>query len=335
MIKNKHLENIFRGKFSLKDQKKAEAYFQNPDLDEEVKNALEEQWTSFEEDKSQEINLDHVFYKLFFEIKQQEGKRSKLAPIMRYCAVFLVGAFLAGGVYFWNANFSSSAPIASIEFFSPEGMRSKFKLPDGTEGWLGHHSSLHYKLNKSKEREVSVDGQAYFDVFPDTEKPFVVSSPLGYKVCVKGTRFNLNSYSVENNFELVLEEGSVVVKNEKELIDKLSPNEKLSYDNSTGQFSKSIVIPTDFTAWKDGQLILNYEPFEQSCKKIGHFYNVEFLNIPEELKSETVRLILRDESLEEALYIMTLLYPVKYEVIDRERLTDNSYSKRKINLKMN
>ncbi|MFV0345651.1 MAG: FecR family protein [Bacteroidales bacterium] len=334
IVDRKHIDKIFRGGFSLKDKKIVEEYFKDASLDEDVKKIVEEQWDNFEHDEHDITDLEHIFYKIFFEIRNSKRQGSRgLAFFLKRIAVVLVVLLLLGGAFYWGAMSSSDTKTLSVEFHSPEGMRSQFKLPDGTTGWLGHNSDLRYEVD-GKTRLVHMDGQAYFDVAHSEDSAFVVCSPMGYDVRVHGTNFNVNSYSVENNFEVVLEEGSVSVESGNKLIDIIKPNEKISYDNSKASFSKSLVSPSDYTAWKDGRLSINYEPFEQSCEKIGRFYNVEFGNIPDELKTQNVRLILEGESLEEALHIITQLYPVKYKITDRMKLDDGSYSKRKVIISM-
>ena len=78
--------------------------------------------------------------------------------------------------------------------YVPAGQRVKLTLQDGTEVWLNSQTKLTYPaLFSGKERRVTVDGEAFFDVAKNPEKPFIVSSQ-GVEMKVLGTKFNVHSY---------------------------------------------------------------------------------------------------------------------------------------------
>ncbi|MFV0505923.1 MAG: FecR family protein [Bacteroidales bacterium] len=333
-IDRKHIDRIFSGEFGLKDHKKLEEYFLSIGMEGGVKQIIEEQWRNFEQDESSETSLEHVFYRILLDIQSSEVKTgNRFANYFKRIAVVFIIILLFGGAFYWGRISSSDMRLATFEIHSPKGMRSSFKLPDGTHGWLGYSSHLRYE-EEGKKRIVHLDGRAYFDVWHSKDSTFVVSSPLGYSICVLGTNFNVNSYSEENNFEVVLEKGSISIENRGQLVDRLRPNEKISYDKESGELIKSVVTSSHYTEWKDGKLSIDNEPFEQACKKIGVFYNVEFEDIPDALKSKNVRMVLQNEPLDEALHIIALLYPVRYTITDRVKLESGSYSKRKVILRM-
>ncbi len=83
-------------------------------------------------------------------------------------------------------------------------------LPDNTIVYLNGGSELKYKLNQENNREVYLEGEAWFDVEKDKTKKFVVHTPY-YDVNVHGTEFNVKAYVEDNQVATTLEEGSVSI----------------------------------------------------------------------------------------------------------------------------
>ena len=93
----------------------------------------------------------------------------------------------------------------------PAGQRINITLVDGTNVWLNARTSLSYPVKFGKNnRQVVLDGEAYFDVTKDKSKPFIVQTD-NYNVEVLGTKFDVNAYSETGEFETTLMSGSVKV----------------------------------------------------------------------------------------------------------------------------
>jgi transmembrane sensor len=112
------------------------------------------------------------------------------------------------------------------------GSRSKVQLPDGTTVWLNTDSRLTYKVN-TRDREVQLTGEAYFDVAKDKNHPFRVHTS-SVDIFVLGTAFDVRSYNNEHNTEASLFQGSVEVtlrnNPDKKII--LHPDEKITVHNN-------------------------------------------------------------------------------------------------------
>ena len=113
----------------------------------------------------------------------------------------LTFSFLYNKTEYWT---DSSCKLS----YSSLSGKSKIILPDSSVVWLNSGSSLRYAVNFFENREVDLSGEALFDVTKDSRHPFVVSTS-GVKVRVHGTRFNVNSYSKEENILVTLFQGSV------------------------------------------------------------------------------------------------------------------------------
>lgn len=154
------------------------------------------------------------------------------------------------------------------------GETYRLRLPDGSLVWLNAASSLTYAfaLNEHGERQVKLNGEAYFEIAKDKAHPFVVTTDR-QQVKVLGTHFNVNSYSDEPKVLTTLLEGSVKVsQSETGNYKLLKPNEQAILLN--GNFKTIPINPEDAIAWKNGLFTFGDESLENIMKRVARWYNV-------------------------------------------------------------
>lgn len=223
--------------------------------------------------------------------------------------------------------------ILDIEFISQTGFRNQFKLPDGTTGWLGYGSKLDYHVDKNNQRIISLNGIAFFDVAHREKQAFIVKTPAKLDIEVLGTRFNVSSYAEEHSCEIVLEDGSVRLNLQDRKVEEMVPNERAVYHSKNNTIEKTKVNARDYVAWKDGRLVLLDVSLDETCMKLSRFYNVEFDLQVKDADHQKVRLILENETLEDALELLAMIVPVSYQIEERKIQDNNRYSKKKIIIK--
>lgn len=160
----------------------------------------------------------------------------------------------------------------------PHGSSSKILLNDSSVVWLNAGSSLIYPSKfGSKNREVVLFGEAFFDVAKDAKKPFVVQTSA-LEITVLGTKFNISAYPEDRIIQTVLEEGSVAIRKikrtnrDKEII--LKPNQLASYDKTT-KLSEIKNVNTEFyTSWTNGLLTFENRDFNRIVKAVERYYNI-------------------------------------------------------------
>lgn len=160
----------------------------------------------------------------------------------------------------------------------PYGNRSKVILSDNTVVWLNAGSRLIYpSVFKDKTREVTLFGEAFFDVTENKEKPFVVKT-TSVEVKVLGTEFNISAYPEENVVQTVLKEGSVSVRRnnaglfEKEIL--LKPNQMASFNKNTNETKIHDVDAGYYTIWTKGLLSFDQIDLNRIIKKVERYYNI-------------------------------------------------------------
>lgn len=161
----------------------------------------------------------------------------------------------------------------------PFGKRSNILLSDGTRVWLNSGSRLVYPpVFDRKNREVFLEGEAYFEVSKDAHKPFYVRTEA-FRVRVLGTKFVVQAYKNESVQNAVLLEGKVSLAQNGELFSKeyeLSPNQKGAFSGEeTGFEITDIEDAQNYIAWTNGYLSFENEDIISLSKKISRYYNLE------------------------------------------------------------
>lgn len=138
-----------------------------------------------------------------------------------------------------------------------------FVLPDGSKVWLNAGSKLKFSDQFDKKlRAVTLeDGEAYFDIKHDTEKPFIVYAGKT-KTQVLGTAFVVRSYKSLSQTQITVIRGKVGVMNSvdaKKQAVFLLPNDQAMFDAGSGKFEKTHIDAEDFTSWTTGRLKINNE----------------------------------------------------------------------------
>lgn len=159
--------------------------------------------------------------------------------------------------------------------YVPAGQRMNIVLPDGTSVWLNARTTIQYPLNFNRKiRQVKLDGQAYFDVAKNPNKPFIVQTKM-FDVEVVGTQFDVEAYSDKDQFETALMQGSVKLvcrkKPEKTLM--LKPDCKAFLEH--GELKVQPLEDYNAYRWKEGLLCFTNETFAAIMKDFEKYYEVK------------------------------------------------------------
>jgi len=274
--------------------------------------------------------------------------KSFFIPFLKIAAL-IIFVFASGFfAYRFFISGNSSDTISYSEYNVPRGSRSHIFLPDGTSVWLNAGSSLKYnQLFGQDKREVSLEGEAYFEVVRNEKIPFIVKASEA-TVKVLGTTFNVKAYPDENFIETTVVQGKVQVsspqtRNEGQELILLLANQKvkilkeqsvnelpqLQKNNidTTGDIAKKItpvainkvdfssnIIPQVYTSWKDSQWIIEREQLKDLAVKIERRYNVRVVFRDIELKEFVFSGKLKDESLEQVLQAISSAAPIEYSI---------------------
>jgi transmembrane sensor len=197
---------------------------------------------------------------------------------------------------------------------TPRGGQYRVELADGTVVWLNAASSLKYPLAfDGDQRDVTLDGEAYFEVSHQIKKPFIVHSQ-GQQVTVLGTTFNISTYAGTGVTTLL--EGKVEIKNIASAQKKmLAPGQQAVVSNSTIQI-QTLPDVSDYAAWKDGYYIRTGVTLSEVLPELERWYDVAFV-IDQQTTTRAYIALDRNAKLSTVLEALTLNYGVKFKVEGR------------------
>jgi transmembrane sensor len=226
------------------------------------------------------------------------------------------------------------------------GSKSKIQLPDGSQVWINSGSKLTYAgMMKGLTREVTLDGEAYFDVVKDAVHPFIVHTS-GIDIKVLGTAFNVKAYKIEPTIEATLIHGSIEVTNRNQPdapAIMLKPREKLVFSNDIymvrKNVSKAISLPgvneghpssilitplkrniadssISETAWIYNKLSFEDKSFEELAKDMERWYNVKFTFRNKKIAQFHFTGSFINETIEQVLEALRFSVNFKYTITD-------------------
>ena len=312
--------------------------FSEGESNENLKQQLFVEWEKLKDDDIQagEHDLETVIDRIhhIIRLKELEQRRKPLKRVISFyikVAAIILLPLIAGTVIFSifkrnNLNYTGSTSDATI--YAPMGSRVSFNLPDGTKGMLNSGSYLSYSVPFGNKRNVSLVGEAWFEVKSNPDNPFSISAGNS-TVKVTGTRFNLIACPSGNYVDLVLDEGKLEFKNinSGEFI-TLNPSERLVVHD--GDLRKSLVDPEKYHAWTDGRLVFKNDTMAEVVRRLERWYNVKISIADEELEKYSFRATFQDDSIEEVLKFLALTSPIGYKITPGSLNPDGYYRKKEI-----
>jgi ferric-dicitrate binding protein FerR (iron transport regulator) len=318
-----------------------EDFFSHGHENQNLKLHLEQDWRNvLQEEQTDDADLNTILDRVHHLIWKKESQKRKtlvrrIASLyMKIAAVLLIPLIIAGSIYVYYLS-SSSRIVAdqqvSALIYAPIGSRVSFNLPDGTKGWLNSGSKLTYSLPFNKNRKVAIEGEAWFDVFHNEEKPFEICAGKSI-IKVLGTSFNISAYPEEDYVEVVLQNGKVEFS-DKSLAEQviLNPSERLFLKDN--KLELNLVDPSKYKGWTDGKLIFRGDNMAEVARRIERWYDVKVVIEDDDLLKYSFRATFVDDSLEDVLNLIGIASMIDYKVLPRRQLSDGTYEKEKIILK--
>ena len=255
-------------------------------------------------------------------LEQENQKKQevfKLRSVLRYAAAIVGVMVLAAGLAYWFRNKAEELVVAS----AAHGQVREMLLPDGTKVWLNQSSVLKYpRAFEGKERHVYLDGEAYFEVARNHEKPFMVKSPA-MDVRVLGTSFNIKCRPDNSFAETTLIEGEVEVKDKS---DKgritLLPGQKAVLNRVTGRMQVKQVDPKMEIVWHNDLIPFEKSSIFQIAAALERFYGVKIILSPDVDSTNTYSGVLKKkDNIESVLNSLRNSIPFNYKTVSYTHLT--------------
>ena len=231
------------------------------------------------------------------------------------CAIALV---LLNVGYLAYQNIDLSKPVYK-EVCSLKGERLVVLLEDGTRVWLNADSKLVYPEQFAKDkREVSLVGEAYFEVKKDISKPFMVQADE-MNIRVTGTSFNVSGYPTDSVVTTTLDEGGIVISYpyaEKSGTYQMAPGQTAIYEKGSRlcKVMKNEYYK-DASVWKENKLIFRNAPLEEVLTTLSRQFDVSFDIRSEKIAAFTYNFTCKLNNLSGIFEMMSAITPIKFNEI--------------------
>jgi len=226
---------------------------------------------------------------------------------------------LIGVLAWWSLSQSASTEIELITKETANGQKATITLADGTTIRLNSGSTLSFPKEFSDSiRNVSLQGEAFFDVTPDSKRPFIISSGE-IKTTVLGTSFNIKTFLDEETQEVAVKTGNVSISfGDGAKTVSLKRGDVLHYSKKEKEWKLSSIDPESIGIWSQGYIYFQNEPLGQVLRSLSRWYGVDFEVENQRILRCKITLKQRDENLKNILDIIKYASHVEYKFIDNK-----------------
>ncbi len=275
------------------------------------------------------INQDYQREKVWNESFEKNHRK----PMIRKIPLFLlkvaasIAILLVAGWVGYKLVEQDQQPVQQPQAIvkeNPNGQKSKIFLPDGSTVWLNAASKLSFMPGFSDSlRLISLDGEAFFDVVKDVNRPFVVETK-GVRVTALGTSFNIDTHHGDL-FGVSLVEGKVRVSAKGSgVVVILNPGEYSTFGPTEKLYKKGRYDPELTLSWKDGILCFKNAGLPEIIQELEQWYGVEIINDLSRKVNKHFNGRFDNENLENVLRNLSFALEFDYEMNGNKVVFENA-----------
>jgi transmembrane sensor len=227
-------------------------------------------------------------------------------------AAAIVATLAGAGGAWWLARKARSVAETPVmrEYATPRGRRAVLRLLDGTEITLNADSRLRVPVAfAARQRDVYLDGEAYFSVGHDAARPFVVHT-AGGAVRDLGTRFGIHAYGDATRERVAVVEGVVAVTETAVRAGQVATRSRVG-GGGVRVLKRANVA--DELAWTRGRLVFGSVPLEEAARRLGRWYDLDVRVADPELARRPVTGSYGDEPVAQVLTLITAAVGARYD----------------------
>ena len=249
---------------------------------------------------------------------------------MRIAAILIIALSIGGLGWLFTKDKTQvvNVPVmvAMLTKEASYGKKLTFNLPDGSKVKLNSGSKIEYpEIFKDSIREVTITGEAFFEIKKDSLHPFIVKTSL-LSTRVLGTTFNIKAYEDEDDIAVTLATGiiSVDLNGNDDMI--LAPSYQANFNKLNQSFTKQKINLDKFLGWKDGILRFDDEKLATALPKLEKWFNVKIRLQSKSSAECSFTGIFKDASLESILDNITFVKTnLKYKFISSNKVQISGY----------
>lgn len=272
-------------------------------------------WNAAEIDSKNLNELENnEWFKLQSRIDTAKVRQGVFKELVKIAAIVIVALGVG-----WMSHYFYTESVSSrqVELRTVEAIKGQIKevfLADGTHVWLNAGSQLSFPSDfTEKNREISLHGEAYFEVTSSEKNPFLVKTG-NHTVKVTGTKFNICEYPEDKMIETTLVEGKVKIISGNFFKD-LYPGEQSTFYTETAEV---LIGEKDFdiyTAWREGRYEFRNESVDKVFQIMERWWDVDIDYPEDDFKYEYISGVLRKHKpIKQHFEVINELVPIDYEI---------------------
>ena len=291
----------FNGESTYSEEKTLNAFIRAKESNYALFTEWESEWSS---QTAHNLKIEHFFNKVsdrIYNLKIKRLYKFALTTISAASIIILVTSLIL----------NSLKEEEFIQIQAPHKMRTKVVLADGTKVWLNSASKISYSNEFSKDRLITLEGEAYFDVTHNKKNPFRVQLNHGI-ITVLGTKFNICNYNSDTTMSTTLFEGGISFRSNegKEYI--LKPGDILISEPSSVKIMNEQNI-NSHRSWIDGKLDFDSIRLDKLLDRLSVQFGVDIHYNFDHLHDREFRIYLTNsESISEILNALASIVPISY-----------------------
>ncbi len=277
---------------------------------------IKNSWETFDLiDINNEIDVTRALHQVKTKITA-ESKIIKLDRFIRVAAAIFIAALIGFSAYYYN-----SSKNDWIEIASGTNQNMIKSLPDGSVIYLNANTIVKYpKKFDANERKIKLTGEAFFEVEPDKNRPFIITT-YDSRIKVLGTSFNVNSYSSSKNTTVTVSTGKVEftktnilgIETGKVLLEK---GHKGIMDKSNNEIKNDIVKDENHLAWRTKIINFNQTPLAEVKQVLESVYQVPISFEDENLKDLKLTASFDKEDIQSVIKIIEITFSISSKYKD-------------------
>lgn len=309
---------------TTKENREVMDWLSKPDSEDQFLNILQKDWDSGKGKKVSKLKQEELLNNIHrATLKSRKTSKAKqvfnhFQRLSKVAATFLLilfsGYFLYEGILLQEDDGAvAEIPVSTITKQTAAGEKLRLTLPDRSEVILNSLSTINFSSDfGSKDREIVLEGEAFFSVAPDKDKPFKVTTGTVVTTAL-GTAFN--AYAREETVKISLTEGKVNVSKEKQVL-SLVPGEMASVvKGNDSALTKEKFDPAVTTLWKEGKIRFQSKPLSEILQSLETWYGVRFET--KAFSDRKVTGLFNNESLEDILTGLSFSLGFDYDIDEK------------------
>lgn len=255
------------------------------------------------------IPSEEMYHIILQHIRKKKVKRI----LFRIAAVLLPFIFISGLFIQLNSKVDLFGNVEYEEVYVPKGERIQLMFQDGTRVYVNSDSKIRFpKKFGLSERSIYVEGEAYFIVAPNNNRPFIVEIEKG-KIQVLGTSFNVEAYPTEKDIKVTLDEGRINLIPWTKKNNYLQPGEKIIFNKETGE---CIILKDEniqvTSSWKKDVIAFSNTSLSEVIERLNRWYNVQFIVEDQDALRYSYTFTTENTLLDNVLSDLEKVAPVKF-----------------------